>query len=168
MSDQPLLNGPGQTPVPRNNAAPYLPARPPYMEAPQPIMIDDQGPGLLLEYWHMLRRRKGTLVLIAFLGLLAAVLLTLPQTPVYQARTTIEIQNLNENFLSMRDVNPTANEGGSDPLATDLQTQVNILQSESVLSQVIAKLDLGTKLAAEKDKGRLSAWRKALHLPESK
>ena len=56
----------------------------------------------------------------------------------------------------------------ANPLETDLQTQVNILQSESVLGQVIAKLDLGTKLAAEKDKGRLSAWRKALHLPESK
>src|ERR1035441_8321343 len=68
----------------------------------------------------------------------------------------------------MRDVNPTADQGGSDPLATDLQTQVNILQSESVLSQVIAKLDLGAKLPADKNQGRLSAWRKALHLPESK
>jgi capsular exopolysaccharide synthesis family protein len=131
------------------------------------MMMLDQGSGLL-EYWHMLRRRKGTLVLIACLGLLAGILLTLPQTPVYQARTTIEIQNLNENFLSMRDVNPTANEASADPLQTDLQTQVNILQSESVLSQVIAKLDLGTKLAAEKDKGRLAVWRLALHLPQSK
>jgi capsular exopolysaccharide synthesis family protein len=152
----------------RQPAAPALPARPPYMEFPPPMLLDDQGSGLLLDYWHMLRRRKGTLVLIACLGLLAALLLTLPQTPVYQARTTIEIQNLNENFLNMRDVNQTNNEGAVNPLETDLQTQVNILQSESVLSQVIAKLDLVTKLAAEKDKGRLSAWRKALHLPESK
>ncbi|MGA2726079.1 MAG: polysaccharide biosynthesis tyrosine autokinase [Terracidiphilus sp.] len=168
MSDQPLLNDPGKTPVPHRNGAANLPARPSYMEVPSPVMMDDQGPGLLLEYWHMLRRRKGTLVLIACLGLLGAVLLTLPQTPIYQARTTIEIQNLNENFLNMRDLSQTANEGGANPLETDLQTQVNILQSESVLGQVIAKLDLGTKLAAEKDKGRLSAWRKALHLPEPK
>ena len=162
------MDDPNSKSLQRQNAPPYLPARPPYMEVPPPMLADDQGPGLLLEYWHMLRRRKGTLVLIAFLGLLGAVLLTLPQTPVYQARTTIEIQNLNENFLSMRDVNPTANEGAENPLASDLQTQVNILQSESVLGQVIAKLDLGTKLAAEKDHGRLSAWRQALHLPESK
>jgi capsular exopolysaccharide synthesis family protein len=168
MSDQPLLNDPGKTPVPHRNGAANLPARPSYMEVPSPVMMDDQGPGLLLEYWHMLRRRKGTLVLIACLGLLGAVLLTLPQTPIYQARTTIEIQNLNENFLNMRDLSQTANEGGANPLETDLQTQVNILQSESVLGQVIAKLDLGTKLAAEKDKGRLSAWRKALRLPEPK
>jgi capsular exopolysaccharide synthesis family protein len=140
----------------------------PYLDAAQPMTMDDQGPGLLLEYWGMLRRRKGTLLLIAFLGLLGAVLLTLPQTPVYQARTTIEIQNLNQNFLNMREVNPTADEASANPLETDLQTQVNILQSESVLGRVIAKLDLGTKLLAAKDKDRLSAWRKALRLPEAK
>jgi hypothetical protein len=27
---------------------------------------------------------------------------TLPQTPVYQARTSIEIQGFNDNFLNMR------------------------------------------------------------------
>jgi capsular exopolysaccharide synthesis family protein len=161
------MDDPNSKSLQRQNAAPYLPARPPYMEAPPPMMLEDQGSGLL-EYWHMLRRRKGTLVLIACLGLLAAVLVTLPQTPVYQARTTIEIQNLNENFLNMRDVSQTANEGGSNPAESDLQTQISILQSESVLSQVIAKLDLGKKLAAEKNQGRLSAWRQALHLPQSK
>jgi capsular exopolysaccharide synthesis family protein len=165
---KPLMDDPNSKAVQRKNAAPYLPARPPYFEVPPPMMTDDQGPGLLLEFWYMLWRRKGTLLLIAFLGLLGAVLLTLPQTPVYQARTTLEIQNLNENFLNMREVSPTANEDAANPLETDLQTQVNILQSESVLGGVIAKLDLGTKLAAGKDKGRLAAWRKALHLPESK
>ena len=162
------MDDPNWKAVQRKDAAPYLPARPPYMEVPPPAMTDDHSPGLLLEYWHMLRRRKGTLLLIAFLGLLVALLLTLPQTPVYQARTTLEIQNLNENFLNMRDVSPTANEGAANPLETDLQTQVKILQSESVLGQVIAKLDLGTRLAAENDQSRLSAWRKALHLPPSK
>ena len=168
MSDQPLLNGPGQTPVPHRNAAANLPARPPYLEVPPPVVLNGEAPPLLLEYWHMLRRRKGTLVLFACLGLLAGVLLTLPQTPVYQARTTLEIQNLNENFLNMRDVNPNANEGAAQPSGFDLQTQISILQSESVLKQVIADLDLSAKLASEGEGSRLSAWRKALHLPESK
>lgn len=116
----------------------------------------------------MLRRRKGTLLLIACLGLLAAVLLTLPQTPVYQARTTLEIQNLNENFLNMHDVNPTTNEGAAQPSESDLQTQISILQSELLLKQVIANPDLSAKLVAEKERSRFSAWRKALRLPESK
>jgi uncharacterized protein involved in exopolysaccharide biosynthesis len=59
------------------------------------------------------------------LGLLAGVLLTLPQTPVYQARTRLEIQNL-------------------------------------------ADLDLSAKLVSDNERSRFSAWRKALHLPESK
>ena len=106
MSDQPLLDGHDKTPVLRRAAEAHLPAPMPYLESPSmltPMMEDAQGSGLL-EYWHMLRRRKGTFLLIAFLGLLAAVLFTLPQTPVYQARTTLEIQNLNENFLNMRAV----------------------------------------------------------------
>jgi capsular exopolysaccharide synthesis family protein len=167
MSDQPLLNDPGQTPVTRRAAGPHPPARLTYLEAPQPTMISDQGSGLL-EYWHMLQRRKGAFLLIAFLGFLAAVLFTLPQTPVYQARTTLEIQNLNENFLNMRDVNPNADEGTAQPSAFDLQTQISILQSESVLKQVIADLDLSARLAPGKDRSRFAAWRRALHLPESK
>ena len=165
MSDQPLLDGPGQTPVPHKNGTAHLPARAPYMEVPPPVVWNGEAPPLLLEYWYMLRRRKGTLVLIACLGLLAGVLLTLPQTPVYQARTVLEIQNLNQNFLNMRDVSPTAQEG-SNPLETDLQTEIGILQSESVLKQVIAKLELATRLPAQQQKSRLAAWRKALRLPE--
>ena len=138
------------------------------MEVPPPVVIDDQGPGLLLEYWHMLRRRKGTLLLIAFLGLLASVLLTLPQTPVYQARTTLEIQNLNENFLNMRNVSPTANEGAARP-ARNRPPDAGQYSPERIRPRAgHRQARLRTKLLAEKDKGRLSAWRKALGLPESK
>jgi capsular exopolysaccharide synthesis family protein len=115
-------------------------------------------------FWH----RKGTLVLIACLGLLAGVLLTLPQTPVYQARTTLEIQDLNENFLNMRDVNPNATAGAAQPSESGLETQIDLLQSESVIRPVIADLDLPAKLVLEKERSRFSAWRKAFHLRESK
>ena len=125
------------------------------------------GPGLLLEYWDILRRHKGTLILIAFLGLLASLLFTLPQTPIYQARASLEIQSLNENFLNMRDVSPTANEGSSSRPNPISRQQVKILQSESVLERVIAKLDLEKRLSRRTDTGRLSAWRNALGLPES-
>jgi capsular exopolysaccharide synthesis family protein len=149
----------------RKNGESNLLARPQYIEVPSSAVIEEPGPGLLLEYWDILRRHKGTLILIAFLGLLTAFLLTLPQTPIYQARASLEIQNLNENFLNMRDMSPTA-EGSSFQPEYDLQTQVEILQSESVLEGVIAKLNLEKKLVMEKDRGRLSAWRKALGLPE--
>src|SRR3954467_1094226 len=62
---------------------------------------DDAAPGGLLEYWNILRRRKVTVLLFAVVGTLGAILLTLPQTPVYQARTSIEIQTMNQEFMNM-------------------------------------------------------------------
>ena len=56
--------------------------------------------GGLLEYWRVIRRRKGTLILIALLGAIAGLLVSLPQTPVYQARTSLEIQDINDNFIT--------------------------------------------------------------------
>ena len=165
MENRPLLEGPAD-PKRRKNGESNLLARPQYIEMPSSTVIEDSGPGLLLEYLDIVWRHKGTLILIAFLGLLASLLLTLPQTPIYQARASLEIQNLNENFLNMRDVSPTANEGGSSPAEYDLQTQAKILQSESVLERVIAKLHLEQELSTEKSRGRLFAWRNALGLPQ--
>lgn len=107
---------------------------------------DDPESGGLLEYWRILRRHKRALILIAFLGLLAGVLLTLPQTPVYQARTALEIQDLNENFLNMKQFTP---EGDSYTALTDMQTQIKLLQSESLVKRVLAKLKASTPGATE-------------------
>lgn len=169
MDNQPLLDDPGQGPYTRKGArTSLLPPRRQYMDMTFPEVFEESGPGMLPEYWQILRRRKGTLILIVFLGLLTSLLLTLPQTPIYQARGSIEVQNLNENFLNMRNVSPTADDGGSYMPGSDLQTQANILQSESLLDRVVAKLDLGKQLFPEQGSGRLSAWRKALGLPEGK
>src|SRR5437868_2956109 len=56
-----------------------------------------------LEYWQILRRRKGAFVFIAFMGALSGFLITLPQTPVYQARGSLEITVPNENALNFKD-----------------------------------------------------------------
>jgi succinoglycan biosynthesis transport protein ExoP len=165
MEKEPLLEDPGHGPLTQKGASiSLLPPRRRYTDIPFPEEFEEPGPGLLPEYWQILRRRKGTLILIIFLGLLTSLLFTLPQTPIYQARGSIEIQNLNENFLNMRNVSPTADEGGSSTPGSDLQTQAKILQSESLLDRVAAKLDLGKKLFPDDGSGRLSAWRKALGL----
>lgn len=67
-----------------------------------------RGPGLV-EYWRVLQRRKGTVILISVLGLLLAVLITLPMTPVYQAKALIEVQDVNDNFLNMKNVQQFGN-----------------------------------------------------------
>ncbi|MCX6637018.1 MAG: hypothetical protein NT090_18340 [Acidobacteria bacterium] len=53
------------------------------------------------------------------MGGLAGLLYTLPQTPVYQARTSLEIQTLNQDFLNIRLVSQMAEPNTWDPLATD-------------------------------------------------
>jgi len=126
---------------------------------------NDLPSGGLLEYWRILQRRKGTVILTAFLGLLGGFLYTVPQTPIYQARTLIEIQGLNEDFLKMRDVNPNASSGW-DP-TIDLQTQVRVLQSRALVSRVRKKLNTDTRPFAAVPT-RFEAWRTILHLPEPK
>jgi succinoglycan biosynthesis transport protein ExoP len=169
MENGPLLDDPRKDSYSRNGTKNnLLPSRPQHVEVPYPEVFEEPGPGQLHEYLEIFRRRKGTLILITFLGLLISLLLTLPQTPIYQARASIEIQNLNENFLNMRNVSPTENDGQSYAPGSDLQTQASILQSESLLERVVAKQDLGKKLFPEEGRGRFSAWRKALGLGEGR
>lgn len=130
-----------------------------------PEAFEDGGPGPLVEYWRILRRRKGTLILIAFLGGLAGLLYTLPQTPVYQARTSLEIQTLNQDFLNIRQVSQVSEPNTWDTL-TDIQTQIRILQSDSLVERVIAKLNLNKPSDLKLATDRISAWRRALKLPE--
>jgi len=80
MENQVESHDPGQHLSRRKNAGTNLRVRPQYTEAPFHEVIEDPGASLLLEYWDILRRRKGTLVVIAFLGLVSSLLLTLPDT----------------------------------------------------------------------------------------
>jgi succinoglycan biosynthesis transport protein ExoP len=157
-----------------------LPARPEVIEGqgwpagygypPEPVMEEEEGPGLL-EYWRMLRRRRGTLILITALGLLIGILVTVPQTPVYQAKTTLEILAMNENFMNMKDVQQVADSSAYNVL-TDIQTQIKILQSETLVDKVMEGVrgEKGKEVDEEKGAGtgRISAWRRALNLPEEK
>lgn len=134
-------------------------------QAPQPGGAEAGG---LLEYGRILRRRKGTLILVAFLGALAGFLITVPQTPIYQARSTLEVQGLNENFLNMREVSPTVTASNIYYPEYDLQTQVRILQSATLRQRVLAKLRSENRNWPAGSTSRLSAWRKALGLPPAK
>ena len=59
---------------------------------------------------------------------------------VYQSRASLEIQGFNENFLSLRDIYPTAASAGD--AAMYVQTQVELLQQDSLIEQVGRKLHL--------------------------
>ncbi len=147
-------------------SAPLAPAA--RLELNPPAQPGGAEAGGLLDYWRILRRRKGMLILIAFLGALAGFLITVPQTPIYQARTTLEVQGLNENFLNMREVSPTVTASNIYYPEYDMQTQVRILQSATLRKRVMGKLKSENRTWSAAEPGRLSAWRKALGLPQPK
>jgi len=131
-----------------------------YANPPDPSSEPDTGG--LIEYWRILRRRRGTLFFIAAVGAVLGFVVTLPQTPVYQARTSVEIVGLNDNFLNIKESDPlNENNASVDPV--DIQTQIKILQSESLVDAVLAKLKKG--YTAAPDTPRTSGWRQMLNLP---
>jgi succinoglycan biosynthesis transport protein ExoP len=113
-----------------------------YEESPSAEVTATPGYESLLDYWYILIRHKMTLLGFALAGLLAAIVISLLQTPIYRARTSLEIQDFNENFLDLQSVDPTNSTGNYATAQSYFETQIKILQSESVLERVIDKLRL--------------------------
>ena len=124
----------------------------------------DQPEVGLLEYWRILRRRKSGVIVIACAGVLAGFLVTLPQTPVYQARTSLEIQDLNQDFMNMKQVSPVT-ESPTYTALSDIQTQIKILQSDTLAERTIAKLRPTLTQAREVQPTRTDMLRSVLNLP---
>jgi succinoglycan biosynthesis transport protein ExoP len=99
------------------------------------------GPGgydSLLDHWQILFRHRKTLLSFVVAGLVAAILVSLIQTPIYRVRTSLEIQGT--SFLEQKGSNDTGGNYASPE--SYVETQVKLLQSESLLEHVIDKLKL--------------------------
>src|SRR5580700_9991270 len=142
----------------------------PDISIPAPLGSDTQRGGVkreyagVLEYWQMVRRHKTTVVAVTLLGALAGFLYTLPQPRIYQAHTTIEVQGLNEDFLGLHNVSPTVSPTSNYYPDFDIQTQVKILQSESLANSVVADLEKGKLPDNMRPPDRLTVWKKALKI----
>ena len=136
--------------------------------APAAVTVDIPGLGLkrdyagLLEYWQMVRRHKGAMILAIFIGGLIGFLVILGSPRIYQGKTTLEIQGINQEFLNMKNVNPVSQ--GSSYLDTDIQTQVKLLQSRALLNSVRQKLEPRKPAEGLQPPDRLGVWRKALKM----
>ncbi len=87
---------------------------------------------------RLLFRHKFAILLFSIAGCALGILIALPQRPVYQARVSLEIQGRNEDFLNAKDVDPTAVNYSAESY---LQTQIKILESQSLMDRVIRKLE---------------------------
>jgi capsular exopolysaccharide synthesis family protein len=120
----------------------------------------------LLEYWRIFRVHKFLILTFVFAGLLIALMFSVHQRPVYRAHTSITIQDLNENFLNLKE-DPTSRNPAAGQIDPYFQTQVQILHSESLLKRVIDKPSIAKALAQQASKGHWLDWRKHLGLPRS-
>src|SRR5580704_16927203 len=122
----------------------YSDNRPVVYQMQEPMPMDNggdaQGYDSLLGYWHILVRNKVTLLCFALAGLALAILFSLVQTPVNRARTSMEIQDFNSDFMGSKEIDPTQSSQNS---STDsyFQTQIKILQSDSLLERVVNKMN---------------------------
>ncbi len=86
-----------------------------------------------LQLWQTARNNFRTLALFVAAGIAIGLAIAAFQTPLYQATASIEVQGITDNFLKAQDGNPNA---GADAELMDLQTQVRIIQSGSVVAGV--------------------------------
>jgi succinoglycan biosynthesis transport protein ExoP len=107
----------------------------------------------LVDHWQILFRHRKTLLSFVAAGLVAAILISLIQTRIYRVRTSLEIQGI--SFQEPK--GPNDNGGNYASPESYVETQVKLLQSESLLEHVIDKL----KLQNEQPKSGLQAltWR---------
>src|SRR5258705_3617104 len=125
------------------------------VESPPP---ETGGPGSydsLVDHWQILFRHRKTLLGFIVAGLVAAILISLIQTPIYRVRTSLEIQGT--SFLDPKGTNDTGGNYASPE--SYVETQVKLLQSESLLEHVIDKL----KLQKEQPKSGLRAFTWRIH-----
>jgi capsular exopolysaccharide synthesis family protein len=111
-----------------------------YVEQPPADLAGAESYDSLLDYWHILLRHRMRLLSFAAVGLLAAILVSLVQTPIYRVRTSLEIQST--NFPEIKGTNDSTGSYASPE--SYVETQVKLLQSESLLEHVIDKLKLHT------------------------
>jgi uncharacterized protein involved in exopolysaccharide biosynthesis len=139
-------------------------AYPPSTYGPENL-VDDDSDGGLIEYWRILLRNKRTILLAGLAGLVLGLAVGVPMKPVFRAETTLEVLTLNEDFMNMKQANPTTTNDGSYDISEE-QTQAKLLESKALLQRVIAKLNPGPASAPRKPHLATTGWRALFHLPE--
>ncbi|MCU1335628.1 MAG: lipopolysaccharide biosynthesis [Bryobacterales bacterium] len=123
----------------RYSSAPVTGVSHTLVPAPAPgIPIDNNRS---VNFFQVLRKRKWTLLACVVSGTLAGALVVWRQPYTYQARVLLELQDLNENLLNSRDVNPAARLDNSSE--TYINTEAQILQSRPVFERVSRELNEG-------------------------
>lgn len=104
--------------------------------------LGDQRPeseAPFLSYLRALRTGWKTWVLAALAGVALGWSVTAASPPRYRARASVELVGLNESFLGIDDITPTAPDSRF-PVRTDMATRVRILRSDGLRQAAVERL----------------------------
>ena len=118
---------------------------------------------LLMDYLRTLSRWRGAIVSCALAGAVLSLLLNLGDLPLYQARTSLDIQSINGDFLNMRDIAQTGDSAASST-ESYVQTQIKLLQSTTLLERTVARLKSESHPEAVDRNDLISVVKRDLHL----
>ncbi len=152
MSDQPKQPSypPPHDPSHGPSHGPAAPAHVPPPSAPTYLMREDYGyagaqtEGFdLWKYFDVLVRRRWSIAAVFTVSVLAALVLTLASTPMFQSTALLQIQPNGPNILSFQDVQESIGQAQAYP--DFFQTQYSILNSRALARRTIEKLDLASE-----------------------
>src|ERR1035438_568563 len=95
-----------------------------------------ESDSVIMQDLRMLKRHRVAVTVFALIGLGLGIAVTTVQTPVYRATTSLEVLNLNEDFMNMKQSNPVSDTDNSYD-TSEVETQVKILQNRELLDRVI-------------------------------
>jgi succinoglycan biosynthesis transport protein ExoP len=121
---------------------------------------DHQQPNMVAEYYRIIMRHRWLIASLALTGMVIGLLLHLTTQPVYETRTSLEIQSMNNDFMDSRSVAPTA----ALPSDSIVQTQIKLLGSDSLTERVKAQLSDSDHAASVETNDLLSRMQRWLHI----
>lgn len=111
----------------------------------QPALVSELSGTSLSDYWRLILKRKWLILAVIVLCVGVTVFVTMRTVPIYVASARISINRPND-FLNLKDVNGGAT-ASDDDYTVSIETQVNVLQSDSIALAVINKLNLANNPA---------------------
>ncbi|HEX4067084.1 MAG TPA: polysaccharide biosynthesis tyrosine autokinase [Acidobacteriaceae bacterium] len=90
-----------------------------------------------IEYLTLLRRHRVAIFAICGFCIVTALIYTICAPKTYKAATVLDITGVNQDFMNIREVNPSAGPSTDDAY---LETELRILQNETIANRVVAAI----------------------------
>ncbi len=102
------------------------------IELSRPMGSNRPQPEATVNYSALLRRHRGAIAMIMGGALLLSVLYTLVAHKVYKSQVILEVNQMNQDFMNSKEIDPTSNASTSDQF---VETQTKLLKSPPVVQR---------------------------------